>query len=224
VFDEGKTSLAHKEGEVLLIDVWATWCPPCQKPMSHNQEMLERNEERWKGKVKIVGVSVDDSKETIKARVEQKGWNRITHLTLLGWKGDHELIKDFKIQGIPFVCLVDKFGRTNYIGHPMGIVLELRINELLAQTGEPDSEAETAAPSESKAAVSSASSEELNKLVDSFSKENVAEVFKDVELFCFTYALKQTYNNGAFETALKVKTFVEKGDENGRNKAKQFFG
>ena len=62
VFDEGKTSLAHKEGEVLLVDVWATWCPPCQKPMAHNQEMLVKNEERWKDKVKIVGVSVDDSK------------------------------------------------------------------------------------------------------------------------------------------------------------------
>jgi len=34
--DEAPVSIEHKEGEVLLIDFWATWCPPCQKPMQHN--------------------------------------------------------------------------------------------------------------------------------------------------------------------------------------------
>ena len=122
VFDENKTVLAHNPGEVLLVDVWATWCPPCQKPMAHNQEMLEKNA-NWKDRVRIVGVSVDEDKEVIKKRVQEKKWHSVTHLTLLGWQNDHSLIKDFKIQGIPFVCLVDKFGKTNYLGHPMSIDL-----------------------------------------------------------------------------------------------------
>jgi thiol-disulfide isomerase/thioredoxin len=62
VFSDEDADLIHKQGEVLLVDVWATWCGPCQKPMKHNQEMLEKNEETWKGKARIVAVSVDDDK------------------------------------------------------------------------------------------------------------------------------------------------------------------
>lgn len=69
VYEEGKVTLQHKAGEVLLIDVWATWCGPCQKPMQHNQDMLVKNAEAWKDKVRIVAVSVDDDLENLKKRI-----------------------------------------------------------------------------------------------------------------------------------------------------------
>lgn len=91
--------------------------------MQHNQEILVQHEHLWGDKVKIVAVSVDEEKEGVKERINSKGWTKITHLTLNKWDGDHKLIQNFAIQGIPFVCLVDKFGKINYTGHPSTIKL-----------------------------------------------------------------------------------------------------
>jgi len=65
--DDDKTELIikHTEGEVMMIDFWATWCPPCQKPMQHNEDMLTNNGERWGDKVKIIGLSIDKNAETV---------------------------------------------------------------------------------------------------------------------------------------------------------------
>jgi NADH:ubiquinone oxidoreductase subunit C len=59
----------------------------------------------------------------VKERVESKGWLKATQLTLLGWKDDHPLIKDYKLTGIPFFCIVNKWGKVDYIGHPSKIDL-----------------------------------------------------------------------------------------------------
>jgi len=42
-----KVNLDHTPGKVMFIDFWATWCPPCQKPMQHNQDMLNEHGAKW---------------------------------------------------------------------------------------------------------------------------------------------------------------------------------
>jgi thiol-disulfide isomerase/thioredoxin len=71
--------LVHPEGEVWLVDFWATWCPPCQGPMAHNEEMLKKRDKDWAGKVKIIGISIDQTREAVDKHVEAKDWKRPTH-------------------------------------------------------------------------------------------------------------------------------------------------
>jgi hypothetical protein len=47
--------------------------------MAHNQDMLTRNAQDWGSKVRIVGLSIDDSTADVKARVELKGWDKVEH-------------------------------------------------------------------------------------------------------------------------------------------------
>jgi len=57
--DGTECDVTHEPGQVLLLDFWATWCPPCQAPMAHNQKMLEEHGETWGGKVRLIGLSID---------------------------------------------------------------------------------------------------------------------------------------------------------------------
>lgn len=49
-------STAALRGKVVIVNFWATWCPPCQEEIP---EMMELQKE-FQGKLQIIGVSMDD--------------------------------------------------------------------------------------------------------------------------------------------------------------------
>ncbi|KAL4492555.1 hypothetical protein ABPG72_007668 [Tetrahymena utriculariae] len=132
--NQENVELAHQPGEILLIELWATWCGPCQNSMQNSATILQKNETTWKDKVRIVAVSVDEKKEVAIQRVLEKQWKKMQHCKLNGWDKEHDLIKLFEVQGIPFIILVDKTGRVSFTGHPGKVNLEEKINELLKMT------------------------------------------------------------------------------------------
>jgi thiol-disulfide isomerase/thioredoxin len=127
--DDGVTTIVHKLGEVILLDFWATWCPPCQAPMAHNQEMLEKHKEDWQ-KVRIIGLSIDSDKSDLVSHIDQNKWTSIEHY----WarNGECKADKEFNVRGVPHCVLVDTEGMIVWVGHPSSRDLEQDINDLLA--------------------------------------------------------------------------------------------
>jgi len=127
IWKEDEHTISHKKGQVMLIDFWATWCPPCQAPMAHNQEMLEHNGAKWGDKVRIIGISIDETVNAVVKHVQAKKWQKVEHFHRAGSTASY----DYGVNGVPHVVLVDTEGKVVYIGHPTSRNLEQDINTLL---------------------------------------------------------------------------------------------
>jgi len=58
---DGKTvSLAALKGQVVAVNFWATWCPPCAKEMPGMVKLGEALARKHPGKFRMVAVSVDE--------------------------------------------------------------------------------------------------------------------------------------------------------------------
>jgi len=82
--------------------------------MAHNQEMLEKNKDAWDGKVRIIGLSIDQSKEKMVEHVKNKGWTAVEHY----FRDKSDASEVYGVNGVPHVLLIDTKGRIVFKGHP----------------------------------------------------------------------------------------------------------
>jgi cytochrome c biogenesis protein CcmG/thiol:disulfide interchange protein DsbE len=99
----GNGSIAGQRGKWVLVNLWASWCPPCRE----EAPLLERfyRRERANG-VTVVGIDVQDNRE------DAMGFLREFHSTypVLRSVGD-ERLSAFGSVGVPENFLVDPKGR-----------------------------------------------------------------------------------------------------------------
>ena len=70
-----KVSLDQFKGRVLVLNFWATWCPPCVEELPS----LEVMQERMRGRgVVVLGVSIDVDENAYHRFVKERGVNFLT--------------------------------------------------------------------------------------------------------------------------------------------------
>lgn len=121
-----KTNLSDYKGKVVILDFWATWCPPCKAEIPHFIALY--NEYREEG-LEIIGVTLDhNAEEVARTFAEQNG---INYTVLLGNRSVSDLYGG--IMSIPTTFVIDRDGliRKKYLGYQDKEVFEKDILELL---------------------------------------------------------------------------------------------
>jgi cytochrome c biogenesis protein CcmG, thiol:disulfide interchange protein DsbE len=105
-------TLKNLRGQAVLLNVWATWCPPCREEMPHLQQLHEMYGERG---LRVVGVSVDTrgSESAIHQFLADAG----VTFTILHDAAD-VVSREFRTIGVPETFLIDPEGviRRRWIG------------------------------------------------------------------------------------------------------------
>jgi thiol-disulfide isomerase/thioredoxin len=104
---EGEFSLASHRGKVVVLDFWATWCPPCVKGLpvvsSVTADLADKG-------VVFAAVNLREDTETISAFMDKKGWDFAVPLDS---KGD--IANQYGVTGIPHSVIIDKKGIVRHV-------------------------------------------------------------------------------------------------------------
>lgn len=118
-----KVSLKDYRGKVVLLDFWATWCPPCRKELPHIQKL--NDELKAKG-LAVFGVNNEPPEKPIQFVKE----NKYSFTTLTD---DGSACRSYRITAFPTLVIIDKEGKVReyLVGYQEESVLRSKIEALL---------------------------------------------------------------------------------------------
>ena len=125
-FDGKSVTLSKLKGKVVLVNFWATWCPPCRAEIPDFIEAYKTYKSKG---LEIVGIALDqDGWEQVQPFIKEHGMNYPVVL------GTQEVVEQYGgIEAIPTTFIIDKKGTVvdRTIGMLRQSVLEAKLKPLL---------------------------------------------------------------------------------------------
>ena len=109
--DGGEASLSDYAGQVVLVNFWATWCPPCRAEIPDLEAAYQ--EHGGDGFV-VLGVSVEDPSHLVGPFVDSM---EMSYPVLLDTEG--QVAKTYRAPGLPMSVIVDGAGviQVRHVGY-----------------------------------------------------------------------------------------------------------
>lgn len=108
--------LAELVGKPVVLDFWATWCPPCRA----QRDVLHKLAGEYGDRLRIVALSVDEDEAALKRYVAEHPGG--THEL----RSTPELIEQFGVEALPTLAIIDAQGRVQRVSAGMMDADELR--------------------------------------------------------------------------------------------------
>ena len=107
--DRKTYNLKSFKGKVVLIDFWATWCPPCREELPTIQKLHQQFKDKG-----LVVLGVNDEKPEVARAFVQK--NNFTFPVLID--DQNAVSKQYQVEAIPTVLIINKEGviTTHFVG------------------------------------------------------------------------------------------------------------
>lgn len=127
-----KVDSAHFQGKIILLNFWATWCPPCRQEIPHLNELYKQYK---KDGLEVIGIALDrGGPEEVQKFVEKF---RVEYINLIA---DEAVVEAFSnipgigpIHGIPITFIIDRKGQIcrRFLGLTEKRVFEEAIKQVL---------------------------------------------------------------------------------------------
>src|SRR3989337_3058326 len=126
-FDGRTVTLSKLQGQVVIVNFWASWCPPCREEAAYLEETWRKYKDKG---VVFIGVDWVDTEKEALAYIDEFD---ITYLN--GPDIKTRISQAYNIQGVPETFFVAKNGelRGAHIGPLYPPQLDEKIEELLAE-------------------------------------------------------------------------------------------
>jgi cytochrome c biogenesis protein CcmG, thiol:disulfide interchange protein DsbE len=126
LLDGGTLNLSDLRGKVVLVDFWASWCPPCRQEA---QTLAQVYQEYADQPVEFVGVDIWDRREDALAYINEYN---VPYPNGIDERGTNLI--DYGVTGIPEKFIIDQNGvlRQKLVGPTSADTLRETLDELLA--------------------------------------------------------------------------------------------
>jgi len=100
--DSRQISLADYAGQVVLLNFWATWCPPCKEEIPAIERAYEAHRDDG---FMVLGINDGEALEVVQTFASELG---ITYPVLIDRRG--EVAAQYRRRGLPLTLIVDRDG------------------------------------------------------------------------------------------------------------------